>query len=98
MRLELGSRNDHAKAMLNTAEVKTRQLTLKRILSVPCPVCRAKPKEQCTLTTGHPSIKTHTKRSLAAANASPPESSGQAALRYLRALTASGVRALFHPK
>jgi len=85
-------------ARLNTVEVKTGQLTLKRILSVRCPVCRAKPKEQCTFTTGHPSVKTHTKRALAAAEASRPESSGQTALRSLRGLATSGFRALFHPK
>ena len=68
--------------MLNTAGVKTGQLPLKRILSVQCPVCRAKPREQCTLTTGHPSIRTHAKREVAAAKAPRPEGSGQAALRY----------------
>jgi hypothetical protein len=31
-------------AALNTVEVKTAQLSLKRILSVPGPVCRAEPK------------------------------------------------------
>jgi hypothetical protein len=85
-------------AMLNTVEVKTPQLSLKRILSVRCPVCRAKPKEQCTFTTGHPSVKTHIKRSLAAAHASPSESSGQAVLRSLRGFASSGFRALFRPK
>jgi hypothetical protein len=84
--------------MLNTVGVKTGQLTLKRILSVRCPVCRAKPKEQCTLTTGHPSIKTHAKRAVAAAKAPRPESSVPAALRSLRALAASSFRAVFHPK
>ena len=85
-------------ATLNTVEVKTRQLTLKRILSVQCPVCRAKPREQCTFTTGHPSIKTHIKRAVAASEASPSESSGQAALRSLRGFAMSGFRALFRPK
>jgi hypothetical protein len=84
--------------MLNTAGVKTGQLPLKRILSVQCPVCRAKPKEQCTLTTGHPSIKTHVDRAVAAANAPRPENSVPAALRSLRTLAASGFRAVFHPK
>ena len=84
--------------MLNTVEGKTGQLTLKRILSVQCPVCRAKPREQCTLTTGHPSVKTHTKRAVAAAKASRPENSGRAALRSLRALAANGFWALFHHK
>jgi hypothetical protein len=84
--------------MLNTERVKTGQLTLKRILSVRCPVCRAKPKEQCTLTTGHPSIKTHADRAVAAAKAPRPESFVPAALRSLRTLAASCFRAVFHPK
>ena len=78
--------------------MKAGQLTLKRILSVQCPVCRAKPREQCTLTTGHPSIKTHAKREAAAAKAPRPENSGQAALRSLQAFATSGFRALFRPK
>jgi len=85
-------------AALNTAEVKTAQLSLKRILSVPCPVCRATPKEQCTFTTGHPSVKTHIKRAVAATKASPAESSGQAALRSLQGFVTRGFRALFRPK
>ena len=85
-------------ATLNTVEVKTGQLTLKRILSVRCPVCRAKPKEQCTFTTGHPSVKTHIKRAVAATKASRSESSGQAALRSLRGFATRGFRALFRAK
>jgi hypothetical protein len=85
-------------AILNAVGVKTGQLSLKRILSVRCPVCRAKPKEQCTLTTGHPSIKTHAERAVAAAKAPCPESFVPAALRSLRALAASGFRAVFHSK
>jgi hypothetical protein len=85
-------------AALNTVEVKTAQLSLKRILSVPCPVCRAKPKEQCTFTTGHPSVKTHIKRGLASTKASRSESSGQAALRSLQGFATRSFRALFHPK
>jgi hypothetical protein len=84
-------------ATLNTVEVKTGQLTLKRILSVRCPVCRAKPKEQCTFTTGHPSVKTHIKRAVAAAKARS-ESSGQAALRSLRGFATRAFQALFRPK
>jgi hypothetical protein len=63
-------------AALNTAEVKTAQLSLKRILSVPCPVCRATPKEQCMFTAVHPSVKTHIKRAVAATKASRSEGSG----------------------
>jgi len=85
-------------ATLNTVKVKTPQLSLKRILSVRCPVCRAKPKEQCTFTTGHPSVKTHLKRAVAATEASPSESSGQAALRSLRGFVTKGFRAMFRPK
>jgi len=85
-------------ATLNTVEANTTQLTLKRILSVSCPVCRAKPKEQCTFSTGHPSVKTHIKRTVAAIKASRSESSGQAALRSLQGFVTSGFRALFRPK
>jgi hypothetical protein len=85
-------------ATLNPTEVKTGQLTLKRILSVRCPVCRAKPREQCTSTTGHPSLKTHLKRAVAAGKVSAPESSGEAALRSLRGFATSSFRALFRPK
>jgi hypothetical protein len=75
--------------------VEVHHLTLKQILSVQCPVCRAKPKEQCTFTTGHPSIKTHTKRAVAAKKTCRPESSGEAALRSLWTFAASGLRTLF---
>jgi hypothetical protein len=84
--------------MLNTTEVETGQLSPRRIMSVPCPVCRAKPKEKCTLTTGHPSNKTHVDRALAAAKAPPPESAGHAALRFLWALPSRSLRVLFHHK
>ena len=63
-----------------------------------CPVCRAKPKEKCTLTTGHPSDKTHLDRGLAAAKAPRPEGSVHAALRSLSALTSRGLSALFQRK
>ena len=65
---------------------------------MPCPVCRAKPKEKCTLTTGHPSDKTHLDRGLAAAKAPRPEMIGQASLRSLVAITSRGLRVLFHHK
>jgi hypothetical protein len=84
--------------MLNTVGVKIGELPLKRILSVRCPVCRAKPKEQCTLTTGHPSIKTHADRAVAASKAPRPKSSVPAALRSLRTFAASGFRAVFRPE
>jgi len=61
-------------------------------------MCAAKPKEKCTLTTGHPSAKTHLARRLAAAKVSRPVNSGLAALRFLRTLTTRGLRVLFHQK
>ena len=84
--------------MMNTGRVGTAQLSQKRILSVRCPVCRAKPKEKCTFTTGHPSNKTHLDRARAAAQAPRPENAGRAALRSLQALTSRGLRALFQHK
>ncbi|HEY4905741.1 MAG TPA: hypothetical protein VIH89_19835 [Candidatus Sulfotelmatobacter sp.] len=81
--------------MLNTSEVNPEKLTLKQILSVRCPMCRAKPKEKCTLTTGHPSDKTHLTRGLAAAKVSRPENSGQAALRIIKTVTNGSIRAIF---
>lgn len=80
---------------MNNSGVKPEKLTLKRILSVPCPRCRAKPKERCTLTTGHPSIKTHADRELAAAKLSPRQNLGQAGLQVLKAITSRGLRVLF---
>jgi hypothetical protein len=62
---------------------------------VRCPVCRAKPMEKCTLMTGHPSNKAHLARGLTAAKAPHPESSGHAALRFLRAPTSRSFRGLF---
>jgi hypothetical protein len=84
--------------MLNDIDLKPEELTIRHILLVRCPMCGAKPKEKCTLTTGHPSIKTHLARRLAAAKVSPPENSGYAALRFLRALTSRGLRVLFQHK
>jgi hypothetical protein len=61
-------------------------------------MCRAKPKEQCTLTTGHPSIKTHLVRAAAAAKVPPPETFGQASLRVVKKVTSLGFRSLFKRK
>jgi len=83
---------------LNDMDVKLEDLTLRHILSVRCPMCAAKPKQKCTLTTGHPSIKTHLARRLAAAKVPPPQNSGFAALRFLRTLTGRGLRVLFQHK
>ena len=84
--------------MLDNIDVKTEKLTLKHVLSVRCPMCGAKPQEKCTLSTGHPSIKTHRNRELAAAKVSQPESSGQSALRILKSATNRGLRGLFQHK
>ena len=65
---------------------------------MPCPVCRAMPREKCTLMTGHPSNKTHLARGLAAAKTVRPESSGNAALRFLWTMTSRGFRVLFQHK
>lgn len=84
--------------MLNNMGVDPETLTLKRILSVRCPLCRAKPRERCTFTTGHPSTKTHLDRRLAAAKAPRSENFGQAVLRILKATTSRGFRVLFQHK
>jgi hypothetical protein len=78
--------------------VKTEKPTLRHILSVRCPMCHAKPKEQCTLTTGQPCVKTHLARKLAAAVAPVPESLARAAMRVARQVTSSSFRALFQHK
>jgi hypothetical protein len=78
--------------------VKTAQLTRRQVLSVGCPMCRAKPKEQCTLSTGHPCVKTHHARMLAAAKAPPTEGVVKRALRILKQGTSRGLRVLFQHK
>jgi hypothetical protein len=78
--------------------VKTEPLTLRHILSVRCPMCHAKPKQQCTLSTGHPCVKTHLARTLAAAKAPRPENLGQMALRVVMSFTRRGLRVLFQHK
>jgi hypothetical protein len=79
-------------------DVGTEKLTLRHILSVHCPTCRAKPKQQCTLSTGHPCVKTHLARTLAAAKVSRPDNFVQAALRTVGQVTGRGLRALFQHK
>jgi hypothetical protein len=61
-------------------------------------MCGAKPKAKCTLSTGHPSSKTHLDRDLAAAKVARPENFGQAILRFLMAVTSRGFRVLFQHK
>jgi hypothetical protein len=90
-----GSGNLRELPILNHVKVEAETLTLRHILSVPCPMCRAKPKERCTLTTGHPSIKTHLVRATAAAKVPPPENFGQASLRAMKKVTSQGLRSLF---
>jgi hypothetical protein len=60
-------------------------------------MCGAKPKAKCTLSTGHPSAKTHLDRELAALKLARPESSGQAALRLIKSF-GSRCRLLFQQK
>jgi len=84
--------------MSNNEGVKPEKRTLGQILSVRCPMCGAKPKERCKLSTGHPSQKTHIDRELAAAKVSRPEGSGLTALRSLRAWMGRGFRVLFSQK
>jgi len=84
--------------MLNNIAVKPEKLTLQHRLSVRCPMCGAKPKEKCTLSTGHPSNKTHLNRDLAAAKVARPQNSGLAVWRLLKAATGRGLRVLFQHK
>ena len=49
--------------------VKSRELTLKQILSVPCPTCGAALNEVCELNTGAPRTEPHRDRKLNAAEA-----------------------------
>ena len=84
--------------MPNNTYVETEKLSLRHILSVRCPMCRAKPGEQCTLTTGHPVAKTHLARGLAAAKVPPPVNLVQRALRAVKQVTNRGLRALFQHK
>jgi hypothetical protein len=75
-----------------------KKLTLRHILSIRCPICGAKPKKPCTLSTGHPSTRTHSARDLAAVKVSRPENSGQAALRVLKAATSLSFHVFFPHK
>jgi hypothetical protein len=49
--------------------VKTKELTLKQILSVPCPTCGAAIEEACELHTGALRTEPHRNRKLSAAEA-----------------------------
>ncbi len=72
-----------------------KSVSLRQILSVRCPVCGAKPKEKCTLSTGQPRVKTHHDRNLLAAKTGIPDNFFQATLRNVKA-TSSRLRVLFH--
>jgi hypothetical protein len=54
---------------LHYAVVKTKDLTLKQILSVPCPTCGAATEQVCQLHTGALRTEPHRDRRLAAAEA-----------------------------
>jgi hypothetical protein len=49
--------------------VKTKELTLKQVLFVPCPTCGAATKEVCELHSGAPRTEPHRDRKLSAAEA-----------------------------
>jgi len=49
--------------------MKTKELTLKQTLSVPCPTCGAAPQEGCVLHTGARRNEPHRDRKLSAAEA-----------------------------
>ena len=51
------------------AKVKSKELTLKQVLSVPCTTCGAAAGEVCELHTGAPRTEPHRDRKLSAAEA-----------------------------
>jgi hypothetical protein len=54
---------------LHYVVVKTKELTVKQILSVPCPTCGAATEEACELQTGALRTEPHRDRKLSAAEA-----------------------------
>lgn len=72
------------------------RLTPRQILTVRCPVCLARPREQCTLSTGKPYLKTHLERRLLAVKMACSENFGQAAFRIVREATSRTFDLLFH--
>jgi hypothetical protein len=62
---------EHFSAMeqCNYVAVKAKELTLKQILSVPCPTCGAAIEEACELHTGARRTEPHRNRKLSAAEA-----------------------------
>jgi hypothetical protein len=59
----------------NYVAVKTKELTLKQILSVPCPTCGAETEKACELHTGAPRTGPHRDRRLSAAEVVETKSS-----------------------
>ena len=57
--------------------VKTKELTAKQILSVPCPTCGAATDKACELATGAPRHEPHRGRKLSAAEAIEDEGHGE---------------------
>jgi len=55
--------------MRHYAGMKSKELTLKQILSVPCTTCGAAVEEVCELHTGAPRTEPHRDRKLSAAEA-----------------------------
>jgi len=55
--------------MAHYAGMKSKELTLKQILSVPCATCGAAVEEVCELHTGVPRTEPHRDRKLSAAEA-----------------------------
>ena len=55
--------------MMHYVAVKTKELTLKQIFSVPCPTCGAAIEEACELNTGTRRNEPHRDRKLSAAEA-----------------------------
>jgi hypothetical protein len=58
-----------APGKLYYGRVKTKELTMEQILSVPCATCRAAIGEVCELHTGTPRTEPHRDRKLSAADA-----------------------------
>jgi len=65
------SKIEHCSALewCNHVAVKTKELTLKQILSVPCPTCGAATEEACELQSGARRTEPHRDRKLSAAEA-----------------------------
>jgi hypothetical protein len=57
--------------------VKSKDLTIKQILTVPCDTCGASIGEICELNSGAPRTQPHRDRKLAAAEAAEKEASDQ---------------------